>query len=132
MEYTHTGGRFPRKKILLADGSRTLLFLHQLMFQDTEYELLTARNGAEAVELAVAECPDAIFLDVVMPLMNGFQACAALRARPETRSIPIFMVTTRGEPVNVEAGYQAGCDEFVTKPFDRVELMSRLRTLLGE
>ena len=120
------------KKILLVDDSSTVLLLHQMMLKDANYVLLTARNGREAVETARAELPDLIFMDVVMPEMNGFEACRALRAIEETREIPIIMVTTRGEPQNVQAGYEAGCSEYITKPFDRLELVAKLQNYLGQ
>lgn len=121
-----------KKKVLLVDDSNTVLLLHRMMLKDVGCELIIAHNGKEAVEKAAAEVPDIIFMDVVMPEMNGFDACRAIRARSETKDIPILMVTTRGEPVNVQAGYEAGCNEYITKPFDSVELMAKLRSYLGQ
>lgn len=122
----------PRKKILLVDDSNTVLMIVKMVLGAGAYELLEARNGREAVELAVAEKPDLILMDVVMPEMGGFEACEQLRRLPETSAIPIVMVTTRGEPHNIEAGYQAGATEYVTKPFNGPELLAVLRNHLGE
>lgn len=121
-----------RKKVLLVDDSNTVLLMNRMMLKDSNYDVVVARNGREAIEKALAERPDIIFMDVVMPEMNGFEACRALRAKPETQKIPILMVTTRGEQANMQAGYEAGCTEYVTKPFDSVELMAKLRNHLGE
>lgn len=121
-----------RKRILLVDDSNTALMIERTILSKAHYDLLTAKDGAEAVEKALAEKPDLILMDVVMPRMTGFEACRAIRAREETREIPIVMVTTRGEPANVEAGFEAGCNDYVTKPINSVELVSKLRNLLGE
>ncbi|MGZ3459619.1 MAG: response regulator [Archangium sp.] len=121
-----------KKKILLVDDSRTVLLMHQMLLADRGYELLTARDGQEALEKAVAEHPDIIFLDVLMPGMDGFSACQALRAHESTRHIPIIMVTTRGEPHNVQRGYESGCSDYLTKPFNSNALLDKLERYLGE
>lgn len=120
-----------KRKILLVDDSQTVLLMHRMMLED-QYELLIARNGREGVAAALANKPDVIFMDVVMPEMTGIEACRMIRSRAEIAHIPVVMVTTRGEPVSVEAGYAAGCTDYVTKPFDSVELMAKLKSLLGE
>jgi CheY-like chemotaxis protein len=120
-----------KKKILLVDDSSTVLLLHKMMLADRDYELLIARNGQEAVDKALAERPDLIFMDLVMPKMTGFEACRALRAREETRDTPIIMVTTRGEPHNVKEGFESGCTDYITKPFNGDELLVKLRSYLG-
>lgn len=120
------------KKILLVDDSNTVLLLHQMTLRSSGYQLLVARDGEEAVQRARAERPDLILMDVVMPRMNGIEACRRIREEDATRHVPIIMVTTRGEPVNVEMGYQAGCNEYLTKPFDGRELMACVRNYLGE
>jgi DNA-binding response OmpR family regulator len=119
-----------RKKILLVDDSMTALLMEQMILRTEGCELLTAKDGSEAVSVAEREKPDLILLDLVMPKMNGLEACAELRRREATKTTPIIMVTTRGEPFNVEAGYSSGCSDFVTKPIDGVELLSKVRSFL--
>ena len=92
----------------------------------------TAGDGEEAVRKAAAEKPDLILLDVVMPKMNGFEACRALRSQEATTSTPIIMVTTRGEETNVETGYASGCSDYITKPINGPELLAKLRGFLGD
>ena len=121
-----------RKKVLLVDDSSTVLLMHQVLLRQSGYELLVARNGQEAVDKASSERPDLILMDVVMPRMTGFEAVKELRAKEATKNIPIIMVTTRGEPVNVEAGFAVGCTEYITKPCDGIELLSTLRNYLGD
>ncbi len=120
-----------RKKVLAIDDSSTVLLSERLLLS-RQYDVLSARDGEEGLEKARAERPDLILLDVVMPGMNGFEACRRLREAEETRGIPIIMVTTRGELSNLEAGYQAGCSEYVTKPFNGPELLAKVQSLLGE
>ena len=78
----------PKKKILLVDDSSTVLLLHRMMLSHCGYELLTARDGQEALDKAAVERPDLIFLDVLMPRMDGFQTCRVLRSREETTIVP--------------------------------------------
>jgi CheY-like chemotaxis protein len=119
-----------RKKILLVDDSNTVLLMHRMLLKD-DYDLVIATDGKTAIELALQERPDLIFMDLVMPRMSGIEACRALRSHPETRSTPVIMVTTRGEPQHIEASYAAGCNEYITKPFDSVELVAKLQSYLG-
>jgi DNA-binding response OmpR family regulator len=121
-----------RKKILLVDDSSTVLLLHRMMLSHCGYELLTARDGQEALDKASTERPDLIFLDVIMPRMDGFQTCRALRSRSETKNVPIILVTTRGEPHYVRQGFESGCTDYITKPFDGEELLAKVRSHLEE
>ena len=93
-----------RKKILLVDDSRTSIFMETMILRTGPYDLLTAADGAEAVAKALAERPDLILMDVMMPNMTGLEACRVLREKDETRRTPIILVTTRGEGDNVAAG----------------------------
>jgi len=121
-----------RKKILLVDDSSTVLLMERMILSKSPYDLVTARDGWEGVEKAKAERPDLILMDVVMPRMDGFEACRRLRADDETRQIPVIMVTTRGELQSVESGYESGCSDYVTKPINGLELLSKVRNYLGE
>lgn len=121
-----------RKKILCVDDSSVILLMEKLILSNADYDLVTAATGGEAVTTAKRERPDLILLDVVMPVMDGFEACRHLRAADETRETPIIMVTTRSEAANVEQGYVTGCTDYVTKPIDTVELLTKVRNYLGE
>jgi CheY-like chemotaxis protein len=121
-----------KKKILLVDDSNTALMVEKMLLRSSPYELITARDGHEGVQKALAEHPDLILMDVVMPTMTGIQACRALRANESTKTTPIILVTTRGERTAVEEGFACGCTDYVTKPIDGLELLSKLRDQLGE
>lgn len=120
------------KKILLVDDAETILMMEQMILTKGGYDFITAKDGDEALEKAMTERPDLILMDIIMPRMSGFEACRLLRAREETRSIPIIMVTTRGETENVENAFESGCSDYVTKPINSIELISKVRTCLGE
>ena len=121
-----------QKKILLVDDSATILMMEKMILTKARYRMVTASNGEEAVMKAEAERPDLILMDVVMPKMDGFEAVRRIRSIQSTSGIPIIMVTTRGEEENIETAYQAGCTDYVTKPIDSVELLSKLRNYLGQ
>lgn len=121
-----------QKTILLVDDSAVALMAGKMILRRSgKYNLLEAKNGEEAVEIAVAEQPDLIVMEVVMPKMTGFEACRALREHEVTQKIPIIFVTTRGEAENVETGYASGCNDYVTKPVNAVELMEKVESLIG-
>jgi DNA-binding response OmpR family regulator len=121
-----------RKKILLVDDSATVLMMERTILMKGHYEVVTASDGEQGVAKALAEKPDLILMDLVMPRLNGFEACRRIREEEATKSTPIIMVTTRGEEANVEMGFQVGCSDYVTKPINALELMAKLKALLGE
>jgi PleD family two-component response regulator len=121
-----------RKTILLVDDSEVALMTERMILQRAgDFDLLYARNGREAVDVARARRPDLILLDVVMPEMGGFDACQELRTRADTQSIPIILVTTKGDANNVETGFASGCNDFVTKPVNGTELIEKIKSLIG-
>jgi CheY-like chemotaxis protein len=121
-----------RKKLLLVDDSNTALLMEQMILRNrTNFHLLIAHDGMEAVEKTLTEMPDLIVMDVVMPRMTGIEACRQIRGHKATQHIPIILVTTRGEPENVEIGYASGCNDYVTKPIAGSELLSKIEDLIG-
>jgi DNA-binding response OmpR family regulator len=120
------------KKILLVDDSSTILMMETMILKKGPYALITAGDGAEAVALAQTDRPDLILMDVVMPKVDGFEACRRLRADPATREIPVIMVTTRGEAENIQRGFDSGANDYLTKPINGLELLAKVKALLGE
>ena len=120
------------RKILLVDDSETVLQMEQMILAKSSYELILARDGEEGVAKALTTQPDLILMDVVMPKMNGFEAMKQLRENAQTRSVPIVMVTSKAEAESMEAGYQNGCSDYIIKPIDQLELMTKVKNLLGE
>ena len=120
-----------KKKVLIVDDSSTVLMMEKMILAKGPYTVVTARDGLEAIEKARSEQPDVVLLDVVMPRLDGLSACALLRQHPETSHIPIVMVTTRGEETNVETAFVNGCTDYVTKPINALELLTKLNNILG-
>jgi len=121
-----------QRKILLVDDSETILMMEQMILQGESYQVVIARDGKEGIKKAVEMKPDLILMDVVMPEMNGFEAVKWLRQREETKSVPIVMVTTEAEMESMEAGYVSGCSDYVVKPIDGLELLTKVKNLLSE
>jgi len=120
-----------QKKVLVVDDSSTALLMSMTILSRGPYVLVAAHDGEEAVAKARAERPDLIVMDVVMPRMNGIEACRELRRLPETQKIPILLVTTRGEEHNVLAGRSSGCTDYLTKPINGAELLAKIREYLA-
>lgn len=120
-----------RKKVLVVDDSRTALFMVTTILRKERYDLVTASDGEQALEMASAERPDLILMDVIMPRKTGFEACRELKRREDTKTIPVILVTTRGEGENIEAGFQSGCNDYVTKPINAQELLTKVRDHVG-
>jgi putative two-component system response regulator len=98
--------------------------------QDEGYAVATAGDGQEALAQAAETPPDLILLDIMMPKLNGYAACRELKARAETRLVPVVMLTALGTETDKLLGIEAGADDFLAKPFSQVELKARVRSLL--
>lgn len=120
------------KKILLVDDSSTMLLMEQMILSGGGYQLVTARDGAAAVQAALAHAPDLILLDAILPRMDGFEVCRKLRANQRTRETPIILVVSSGDADHVEKGFESGCSDYVAKPLNGAELLSKIKFLLGE
>ena len=118
------------KTILLVDDSRTALMLQRMMLAETGFEIITASDGREGVEIATEIVPDLIVMDVTMPGMSGYDAVRRIRAVDALAGVPIIMVTTRSKPYDISEGYAAGCTAYMTKPFDGHELQAKIMSYL--
>jgi len=116
-------------RILVVDDIDANVRLLEAKLSAEYYEVLTASDGPTALAMAAAEKPDIILLDVMMPGMDGFQVCSRLKTDPETRHIPVVLVTALDGRADRIAGLEAGADEFLTKPIDDVLLFARVRSL---
>lgn len=116
--------------VLVVDDEPSNVDLLQGYLEAEGYQVMTAYWGEEALEKAFAQQPDLVLLDVLMPGLDGFEVCRRLKADPRTQFVPVIILTALQEPKDKIAGAEAGADEFLTKPFDRVELLARVRNLL--
>lgn len=119
------------EKILIVDDDVDSLKLIGLMLQRHGYEVLAANAGAQALSKADAEVPNLIILDVMMPDMNGLEVCRRLRANPKTAKIPIIMFTAKTLIDDKVKGFEAGADDYLTKPTHPAELASRVKAILA-
>ena len=119
------------KKILLVDDAETILMMESMILGKS-YVLTTAKDGEQALAAAASDKPDLIILDIVMPKMDGFEVCRRIKSDENTNSIPVIMVTTKGDSGNIEKGFQSGCNDYVTKPINGADLLSKVRRHLGE
>ncbi len=117
------------KKILVVDDEKPIVRLVQVNLEHAGYEVITAYDGKEALEKVAQEKPDLIVLDVMMPQMDGFEVMQRLQANPETRDIPVIMLTAKAQDADVFRGWQAGVTLYLTKPFSPFELISFVRRI---
>jgi CheY-like chemotaxis protein len=116
--------------ILVVDDDQQNLELVQAYLEDIECETVAAHDGLEALERVAKDKPDLILLDVMMPKMSGFEVCRRLKVDPATSNIPVIMVTALNEFGDIERGIDSGTDDFVSKPINKLELLTRIRTML--
>lgn len=116
---------------LVIDDSKTVVFALKKILHSTGYATIEAFDAESGIELARTECPDVIFLDIVLPGMNGFAALRLLRRDPLTKAIPIIMMSSNEQATEQFYGDRIGADDFMKKPFAREEVFSRLDKLVG-
>jgi len=117
-------------KIVIADDNAQNVELMEAYLGDVECEVRTARDGEETLQVVEEFKPDLLLLDVMMPRLSGFEVCRKIRSNPDTKDLLILMVTALNEASDFERGVQAGTDDFLTKPVNKVELLCRIRSLL--
>ena len=117
-------------KILVVDDENYILHILDFSLGAEGYEVITAEDGEEAVRKAKEHKPDLVVLDVMMPKMSGFEVCRKLKGESATAEIPVMMVTALNELGDIERGVEAGTDEFLSKPVNKLELLTRVKSLL--
>ncbi len=118
-------------KILIVDDDLESLKLMGMMFQGRGHQIIAAQSGLQALNKASEDLPDIIILDVMMPGMDGLEVCRRLRADPRTQHIPVIMFTAKSQVDDKVAGFEAGADEYLTKPIHPAELTTRVEALLA-
>ena len=117
-------------KILIADDNPQNVELLEAYLSDFRCEIRTAHDGEETLKVVEEFAPDLLLLDVMMPRLSGFEVCRKLRSDPTTKDLLVLMVTALNQAADFERGVQAGTDDFLTKPVNKVELLCRIRSLL--
>jgi DNA-binding response OmpR family regulator len=121
----------PQPVVLAADDDEDILELVAFRLERSGYTVLRAKDGEEALRLALEAKPDLAVLDVMMPKLDGYELTRRLRADDATRRMPIILLTARSQDADVQAGFDAGADDYLRKPFSPQELRARVQAILG-
>ena len=113
-------------RVLVADDEPDLLALVRSTLELAGHEVVTASDGAEAVRMAVSSSPDAVVLDIMMPLLDGLTALRQLRQGPRTQSIPVLLLSAKAGVIDIELGMKAGAAGYITKPFSPADLVAEV------
>jgi two-component system, OmpR family, alkaline phosphatase synthesis response regulator PhoP len=127
-EATHS---LPQSTVLIVDDNSQNVELLQAFLESLPLKIVTAADGVEALEKVAEHNPDLILLDIMMPRMSGFQVCKRLKNDPKTKDIQILMVTALNELGDIEQATECGTDDFVSKPINKFELVTRVKSLLS-
>jgi two-component system, OmpR family, response regulator MtrA len=117
-------------KILIAEDDEDIRELIVFKLKTAGYDVCGVGDGENAVATAEELLPDLVVLDWMMPRMNGLDACVALRSKPAFRTLPIILLTAKGQEVDIDRGFAAGVDDYIVKPFSPRELVHRIEALL--
>lgn len=121
------------KKILIVDDQQKVRELVEVTLSDEDYQMFMATTGQEAVDMAKAKRPDVIIMDVMMPgEFDGFEAARIIKANPETKNCKVIMLTAKGQDVDRQRGMEVGADDYFSKPFDPLELITKVEEVLGQ
>jgi len=119
------------KKILVVDDERHIVRLIQINLERVGYQVVTAFDGPEALKKVESEKPDLVVLDVMMPKMDGFEVLKRLQANPETREVPVIMLTAKAQDADVFRGWASGVSAYLTKPFNPLELITFVKRIFS-
>jgi DNA-binding response OmpR family regulator len=115
--------------VLVVDDDPVILKLLLVNFELEGFTVITANDGREGVERAKNDRPDVVISDIMMPTMNGLELVSTLRADPETADLPVLLLSAKAQMVDVQRGFELGADDYVTKPFDPIELIDKVTAL---
>jgi two-component system sensor histidine kinase/response regulator len=116
--------------VLVVDDNPKNVQIIALLLREQKYKIIIAVNGKSAIDLVERARPDLILLDVMMPGMDGFEACQLIKSKPENENIPVIFLTALSEKINIVKGFETGGVDYITKPFNKEELISRIKTHL--
>lgn len=119
-----------KNKVLIADDNLTNVELLEAYLSDTDCRIAVAADGQETLQQVAAFQPDLILLDIMMPKLSGFEVCKKIKKDPATKHIMILMVTALNELGDIERAVSSGCDDFLSKPINKLELIKRVENML--
>jgi DNA-binding response OmpR family regulator len=118
------------KKVLIVDDEPSIIVALQFLMEENGYNTLVAFSGEEAMEAVAKHHPDLILLDVMLPVVDGFEVCQRVRENPEWKDTRIVLLTALGSDANITKGLDLGADAYVTKPFSNADLVAKVKDLL--
>ena len=118
-------------KILVVDDEVYILHILEFSLGAEGFQVITANNGELAVEKAIVEQPDLIVLDVMMPVLDGYETCRRLKRQAETKEIPVILLTAKGRDADKRLGYEVGAIDYIIKPFSPSRLIGRIEEIVG-
>ncbi|MBU1181149.1 MAG: response regulator [Proteobacteria bacterium] len=119
------------EKILIADDEQSIVVPLEFLMQQKGYRVMAAYNGEEAIEKIISFNPDLILLDIMLPIIDGFEVCQMIRSNPNWKDIKIIFVSAMGREVDIAKGLALGADAYITKPFANAEIIQKVREVLG-
>jgi len=119
-------------KILVVDDEIYIVHILDFSLGIEGYEVMTALDGEQALAKVAQEKPDLIVLDIMMPKLDGYETCKALKGNPDTRDIPVILLSAKGRNVDQKIGFEVGADDYITKPFSPRKLVERINAILGQ
>jgi len=118
-------------RVLVVDDEPNIVTSLEFLLQDAGFEVRTASNGQEALEQTAQFAPDLILLDIMMPVLNGYEVCQRLKSDPKTRGVRVLMLSAKGRDVEIAKGRELGADAYMTKPFATRDLLVQVQDLLS-
>ncbi len=119
-----------QKKILIADDNENIREALTYLLEDEGYSLTIAKDGAETLAKVREVHPDILFLDIMMPEINGYDVCRSIKNDPELKNIYVIMLTAKGQAAEQERGRAAGANEYIVKPFSPMEILAKIKNIL--
>jgi DNA-binding response OmpR family regulator len=121
-----------KKKILLAEDKSSIVIGVKMCLESAGYQVITVKDGLEVLNHAFREKYDLILLDIILPKMDGYKVCEVLKSNVETKSIPIIMMTAKGQRADIERARGVGIKDYIIKPFAPAELLEKVSKVFGE
>lgn len=120
------------KKILVIDDVRNIRLTVSLCLEQAGYEVLQASDGLNGLQLALEQLPDIVILDIILPKMNGYLVCEALKSEKATSNIPVIIISAKAENEDISRAREAGADDYIIKPFSPEALRKMIKKYIGE
>ena len=120
-----------KNRILIVEDEESLLKLESILLTSKGYHVTGVMDGMSALDEVRRNRPDLVLLDIMLPIMDGFEVCRQLKGNPDTANIPVVMLTAKKNSQDMAFGHEAGCDAYITKPFKSMKILETIQHFLG-